>query len=80
MIKCEGIKLQTAAFIGTHYPSYLQLSSRLQMIRRNGDAELSGGQGGVSRAVIYSVGFVILRCFAAIDEGYCGYLESGSAN
>lgn len=42
-IKCEGIKLQTQAFIGTHYPPYLHLSSQLWMSRGSSDDGLSEG-------------------------------------
>lgn len=70
MIKCEGIKLQTAAFIGTHYPAYLQLSSRLRAIRRNGDDGLSAGLW--PRAVVV----LISKHFAAqkSDTVGTGYL------
>lgn len=64
MIKCEGIKLQTAAFIGTRYPSHQQLSSQLRTLRRSGE---DGKEGGFDPQILFAsrcrMRLEVARCF-----------------
>lgn len=58
IIKCHGIKLQAAVFIGKYYLSYLQS----WVIRRKGDDGLSG------RLWLTAVIVFILRHFFATES------------